>query len=1030
MQNRALKIETQFGCGLFIKRVATVSSALKLFLADWVKSMRLSFCCLFFLVLTQTSSAQFSSDRGVSINPVSGDLSALNFGPRFTGVGVGQTLNFPFGGSNPLPVDVTLRLTGDDGTGLNASGMLIAGGDSAIQVCAGTHICFWQFDTLNLNYAKGVEYTLEVTATDAAGSITTDLTFTYEYERVTLALNLQTHTTFFNAGIDGSQSIGFDVEFFSERRPELNVGQRTVNLYARYFADGAAPTLVKTVILDSNGQAQSSFRLPLPVAGAYEVYAEISGANERWVDTDSAIESVYGYGSSAGYAVILEGSSNSEEGQDSYRKTTSRIYDALLERQIAPADIVYLGPDPTLNGVDGLLTQSNFVNGLMQLSSLVNAAPAPIYFFLIDHGESVPDNGTDFLIGQDEITPNEFAQILDSFEASLSGLAALQPRIFINGFCYAEGFSNAIATSGLATPLPAPRIIISSAAEDEKSWRGLPESDAIRPGEFFVEEIVEHLRQGVNLREAFQNATEQTEQYTASLDSTFIDERFSDSSVQHPLLDDNGDAEASNQPPPIQTPLIDQNGNEVTDNLSAWLTTDVDGINAYFQYLGAGSSDAGDTAFQSESDGIEDVAPQSLSADADSAQLCVPVSVVNSEHIFLLEAWVREPGTVLAHSNLIGTFQSDYPMTYQFFPFTGNMLANGEYCFTIPLSAPGRYDVFYKLANVSEGRIYQSSQNAIVYKQAQGNTAPTEPTLLTPIDNQFAGLVGVLEWQASSDAQHALSYWLKVCENPALTQNCRVYADLVSAFKGITGLSASVEYFWQVTAVDEFGAMTSSSVRNFFAGGANAPTGLLEGFVQSRTNFANYIGGATVLGVRSTTSDDLGAYVLELDEGFATVIASKEGYEELEEPLPFVYIAENTSVFLDFALQEILPDTDGDGLSDNEDNCPLNANSGQEDINGDGEGDVCDDSDNDGLLDSVETNTGVFVDEGDTGSNPFDADSDGDGVNDGDEVNAGSDPNIPGGLPADLNVPLPPVTYLFMAILLTCVVRKQCRQRW
>ena len=54
-----------------------------------------------------------------------------------------------------------------------------------------------------------------------------------------------------------------------------------------------------------------------------------------------------------------------------------------------------------------------------------------------------------------------------------------------------------------------------------------------------------------------------------------------------------------------------------------------------------------------------------------------------------------------------------------------------------------------------------------------------------------------------------------------------------------------------------------------------------------------------------------------------------------------------------------------------------------------------DDDDDDGLLDVVETRTGVFVSGSDTGTNPIDADSDDDGVSDGDEVAAGSDPNDP-----------------------------------
>jgi len=56
-----------------------------------------------------------------------------------------------------------------------------------------------------------------------------------------------------------------------------------------------------------------------------------------------------------------------------------------------------------------------------------------------------------------------------------------------------------------------------------------------------------------------------------------------------------------------------------------------------------------------------------------------------------------------------------------------------------------------------------------------------------------------------------------------------------------------------------------------------------------------------------------------------------------------------------------------------------------------------DDSDDDGLLDGVETNTGVFVDENNTGSNPLKTDSDSDGFDDGTEVRYGFDPNLVGG---------------------------------
>ncbi|MCB1131585.1 MAG: hypothetical protein KDN05_10680 [Verrucomicrobiae bacterium] len=57
------------------------------------------------------------------------------------------------------------------------------------------------------------------------------------------------------------------------------------------------------------------------------------------------------------------------------------------------------------------------------------------------------------------------------------------------------------------------------------------------------------------------------------------------------------------------------------------------------------------------------------------------------------------------------------------------------------------------------------------------------------------------------------------------------------------------------------------------------------------------------------------------------------------------------------------------------------------DTDGDGDpNDIDDDDDNDDLLDTVETNTGTFIDENDTGTDPLVLDTDGDGAWDGDEV--------------------------------------------
>ena len=96
-------------------------------------------------------------------------------------------------------------------------------------------------------------------------------------------------------------------------------------------------------------------------------------------------------------------------------------------------------------------------------------------------------------------------------------------------------------------------------------------------------------------------------------------------------------------------------------------------------------------------------------------------------------------------------------------------------------------------------------------------------------------------------------------------------------------------------------------------------------------------------------------------------------------------------------------DTDGDGIPDGyeEQFFPgdLTQLSGAGDFDSDGSTDLeeltnrtdptNDDSDDDGLLDGVESGTGTFVDGSDTGTDPLEPDTDGDGLSDGAETNSG-----------------------------------------
>jgi hypothetical protein len=105
-----------------------------------------------------------------------------------------------------------------------------------------------------------------------------------------------------------------------------------------------------------------------------------------------------------------------------------------------------------------------------------------------------------------------------------------------------------------------------------------------------------------------------------------------------------------------------------------------------------------------------------------------------------------------------------------------------------------------------------------------------------------------------------------------------------------------------------------------------------------------------------------------------------------------------------------LPDNDGDGSAD-----PFDS-----------------DDDNDGLPDTVETNTGIFVNASDTGTDPLNADTDADGLSDSTEVYFGWNPSDPANPndPAELPMSGPMGKLILLTLLLASGLGVQQRRIW
>jgi hypothetical protein len=172
--------------------------------------------------------------------------------------------------------------------------------------------------------------------------------------------------------------------------------------------------------------------------------------------------------------------------------------------------------------------------------------------------------------------------------------------------------------------------------------------------------------------------------------------------------------------------------------------------------------------------------------------------------------------------------------------------------------------------------------------------------------------------------------------------------------------------------------------------------GTLKGIIYEGTNTAARLSGVTVevTGGPRLVTDSTGVYEFQVPAGSWTVTASKSGYVTQSVTRA---VTAGATVWGSMGLQRVPApvDTDGDGATDTEDNCPFVANANQRDTDGDGVGDACDgDDDGDGVPDERDNCPLV--------PNATQADADGDGL--GNACDPTFDPPVDAGVPGEEEV--------------------------
>ncbi|MCP4698647.1 MAG: hypothetical protein GY862_17615 [Gammaproteobacteria bacterium] len=467
------------------------------------------------------------------------------------------------------------------------------------------------------------------------------------------------------------------------------------------------------------------------------------------------------------------------------------------ERGFADENIQYFNYKPQ-SGVDGIPGKQAIKNALTDLQGRMNGSPAPFYAILVDHGgfqgSFYIDNGNN-----ERIAPEEFAGWFDDFEAGLTPQALEKPRITIVGACYSGAFIPALSGQG--------RIIITSAAADEESYKGPMEPDTIRSGELFMEEFFQHLARGKSFKTAFEKATEIVEISTrhGGNPANFFN-GFQDLALQHPLLDDNGDGLGSNV-----------------------LTHGGDGVRSENLYLGAGLDHRTNPAGPPEIVSITDT----LFLEPDESSDILFINVNNIDRVEAAPVYIRQPSTVLSRDEQPHTEQPAEQLEIkELVQVAGDLTCDStvdrcEKSVDI-FDEAGMYEAFYFVSDSKTGDM-SPIKRSVVYKKRHDNSALVPFDLLLPGDGETTKTVLIFDWEETVDPD-GFTYTFSIAadrefDSVVYTQEelltSMTYIDDTAVIKdgrdnGMPGLRDQTTYCWKVTAVDSFGGKTESSVFSFY----------------------------------------------------------------------------------------------------------------------------------------------------------------------------------------------------------------------
>ena len=653
-------------------------------------------------------------------------------------------------------------------------------------------------------------------------------------------------------------------------------GLSTVDLWVKAPADDTY-SLVQT---DSDGDIDGQFSYTAGDQGAYDFYTIATDyAGNVELATGSDTQTIFA-SEFSGYAILAVGAYGAEEeGLDSHTLTANNVYKHLINRNFALVDddvdkwtdpldyIKYYNPYSEIQTGEDDYTEGDTVSYWQAMQKAISqwalnkmtVLPGPLYIILIDHGTE----NNFYLKHPSYFTASELDGWLTTLEDGLDLAGVDENIVIVLGTCYSGSFIDELSKSG--------RIIVSSSAADEPSYRGPLEPSGIRDGEFFISSLFNELGRGENLKTSFLNAVERVDIHTFS-GYTNSAEPYFDAAMQHPYLDDDGLLPGSYN-------LVPGGDGDIAKNI----------------ILGYETS-ANDPVVVTECVGLPDtIVDNSLH----STLLWAKVSdIPNTDRVWVE---IRDPGTTLEG----GTEQQLVDLNEFSLTLNGDRYEATYNDFW----TEGKYTLFFYAKDTSG--LISPFKKSYVYKEQSGpNTPPDVFNLLSPADSTEVPITTILDWEDTQDTTdgHSISYTVTISTNSDISSSGEwVYREegienSVLNINASNGIQNQTTYYWQVTAVDEYGASTATAVWSFDTDNVSNPViGFIKGFVyDATTNEAitsatiNINNGSLVL-----NSSLNGYYLGSFEPGNFPITVTADGYQDFQSNLD---MPEGITVTMNFSL--------------------------------------------------------------------------------------------------------------------------------